>query len=84
MNSMAQQAVPKGSGHRLFLRAHASIASIRVVSSAELPSGCRIAPPYGDSAMAFASRIIRGPEDHGTVSSENSEWVINIAFRGFA
>jgi hypothetical protein len=42
MNSMAQQAVPKGSGQRLFFRAHASIVSSLVVNSAELPSGWRI------------------------------------------
>ena len=45
MNSMAQQAVPNGNGHRLFLRAASSTASSLVVTNTWLPSGWRAAAP---------------------------------------
>lgn len=65
MNSIAQQAVPKGSGHKLFFRAHASIASSLVVSSAELPSGWRIQPPGGSITHALYVVLSHGKQGRG-------------------
>src|SRR5664279_689191 len=52
MNSMAQQAVPKGSGQRLFLRPQLTTASRRVVTTASLMSSSAISALPLEGALA--------------------------------
>src|SRR5512135_2152973 len=52
MNSMAQQAVPKGMGQRLFLRPQLTTASRRVVSTASLRVGSAISALPLEGALA--------------------------------